>query len=216
MSTSFFPIHPLASAFEPLFRFPDYSSQTLTRRRAFNPRFDVREANAAYELKGELPGLNQDDVEIEFVDSNTLVIRGRTEKEIKRSSDDGQTSVEKSVEASPEIVKGDNASEKSYQATVEDDYVDAGAAETSEHDAEQLKTAETKSTEATEAAATPAKAEEPGYRYWVHERSVGSFERRFNFAGRVDQDAVKASLKDGILSVVVPKVARQEKKITIE
>lgn len=42
--------------------------------------------------------------------------------------------------------------------------------------------------------------------YWLSERSVGEFHRTFAFPGYVDQDEVKASLKDGILSLVVPKV----------
>jgi HSP20 family molecular chaperone IbpA len=61
-----------------------------------------------------------------------------------------------------------------------------------------------------------AKTEE-GPKYWVSERSVGEFHRSFSFPTRVDQDAVKASLKNGILSVVVPKAkAPQPKKINIE
>ena len=62
----------------------------------------------------------------------------------------------------------------------------------------------------------PAKAQSQS-KYWVSERSVGEFHRTFSFPTRVDQDAVKASLKNGILSVVVPKAAApQSKKITIE
>lgn len=54
-------------------------------------------------------------------------------------------------------------------------------------------------------------------KYWVSERSVGEFHRSFSFPTRVDQDAVKASLKNGILSVIVPKAkAPQPRKITIE
>nr|AAV33735.1 30 kDa heat shock protein [Trichophyton rubrum] len=48
------------------------------------------------------------------------------------------------------------------------------------------------------------------------ERSVGEFNRVFKFPSRVDQDAVSASLKDGILSVNVPKAAPPTvKKINI-
>jgi len=54
-------------------------------------------------------------------------------------------------------------------------------------------------------------------KYWVSERSVGEFHRSFSFPTRVDQDAVKASLKNGILSVIVPKAkAPQPRKINIE
>jgi HSP20 family molecular chaperone IbpA len=57
----------------------------------------------------------------------------------------------------------------------------------------------------------------PTRRFWATERSVGEFQRTFTFPTRVDQDNVKASLKNGILSVTVPKTtAAATKKITIE
>lgn len=53
--------------------------------------------------------------------------------------------------------------------------------------------------------------------FWVLERSVGEFSRSFGFPIPVDQDGVKASLKNGILRVEVPKTKKQEsRKITIE
>ncbi|PSN65598.1 heat shock protein-like protein 30 [Corynespora cassiicola Philippines] len=62
-----------------------------------------------------------------------------------------------------------------------------------------------------------AKQDENAPKYWVSERSVGEFHRSFNFPAPVDQDAVKASLKNGILSIVVPKAkAPQPRKINIE
>jgi HSP20 family protein len=52
---------------------------------------------------------------------------------------------------------------------------------------------------------------------WVMERTSGSFARSFIFPERVDQDSVRASLKDGVLTVRVPKLpAREGKKIQIE
>lgn len=54
-------------------------------------------------------------------------------------------------------------------------------------------------------------------KYWVSERSVGEFHRAFTFPSLVDQNAVKASLKNGILSVVVPKATHHEaKRIMVE
>lgn len=48
---------------------------------SFSPKFDVLENARGYELIGDLPGIRQDDIDIEFVDSNTLVIKGHTERE---------------------------------------------------------------------------------------------------------------------------------------
>lgn len=215
--TSFFPRFP-SSEIAPFFRLLDTADPFLQPRassRSFVPRFDVREVASAYELHGEFPGIKQEDIEIEFVDANTLVIRGKTERQSTQTSDKGKSVEQPTV---TETVAADTASEKSsssYQkATVEEDYVDAGAAA---EDSEAPVTKSTASVEATPAPSTPAvdKAD-PGYKFWVSERSVGQFERRFSFPGQVNQEAVKASLVNGILSVIVPKSIRKEKKITIE
>ena len=229
---SFFP-HSFAPAFgnelAPFFRLldsdlvPSSSSHRASRLggTSFTPRFDVREVGSNYELQGELPGLEQKDLEIEFVDERTLAIRGHTATSATKTN---ESSGEEAAVAAAKDGKDaatnadDNVSEKSasYQkpSVEEDEYVDAGA----ESSAEGAKTpaapvAEPK--DQTEGKRTVAA--EPSFKYWVSERSVGEFERRFSFPGRVDQEAVKASLKNGILSVVVPKVvAREARRINIE
>ncbi|KLJ11867.1 hypothetical protein EMPG_12960, partial [Blastomyces silverae] len=78
---SFFPRFP-AGDFTPLFRLlDDYEShrsgsESTSALRTFAPRFDVRETKDAYHLDGELPGINQKDIDIEFTDSQTLVVKG--------------------------------------------------------------------------------------------------------------------------------------------
>lgn len=60
--------------------------------------------------------------------------------------------------------------------------------------------------------------EDVPFKYWVRERPVGEFQRTFSFPGKVDRDGVKASLKEGVLRVFVPKEVRKEaesKKIKI-
>ena len=148
--------------FAPLFRLlDDYDDHRASRQvatRAFSPRFDVRETEDSYHLDGELPGIAQKDINIEFTDAHTLAVKGRTERE--------------------------------YHTTEPKETTDSGD-------------------DTTEA--------KPSYHYWASERSVGEFQRTFTFPGRVDRDNVKASLKNGILSVVVPKsTASAIKKIAIE
>lgn len=206
------------------------SSQPLRQggRRSFQPRFDVRELGATYELKGELPGLEQKDLEIEFLEGGTLVIRGRTASESTTTNFEADAAApeETKAVAAEETATSDTASEKSanYQkpsVEEEEGYVDAGA-ESSAEGAEGAKTPASASpaTAIAESAAENKKvaaAEEPSYKYWISERSVGEFERRFSFPRRVDQDAVRASLKNGILSVVVPKiVGREGRRIVVE
>ncbi|KAF7595202.1 hypothetical protein BBP40_006946 [Aspergillus hancockii] len=54
--------------------------------------------------------------------------------------------------------------------------------------------------------------------WWMTERSTGDFRRTFSFPSAVDQENTRAQLKDGILSVTVPKVAStfDAKKVKVE
>ncbi|MEA3241360.1 MAG: Hsp20/alpha crystallin family protein [Pseudomonadota bacterium] len=44
------------------------------------------------------------------------------------------------------------------------------------------------------------------------ERPSGAFDRQFKFPGKVDTDHVQATLTDGILTLMVPKVGEKQKK----
>ena len=159
--------------FSSLFRLlNDYDHHRTVRRqptpRTFNPRFDIRESKDSYHLDGELPGIAQNDIEIEFSDPQTLVVKGR---------------IERSYNTEP-------------QNQTENDSSDAVA-----------KNTETKENSKSDSKST----------YWASERLVGKFLRTFSFGQRVNQDAVKASLKNGILSISVPKAAvPTSKKIIVE
>jgi HSP20 family protein len=179
-----------ASEFTSLFRLlDDYDvhrsgrgTQTSTIR-AFRPKFDIRELKDSYELHGELPGIEQKDVNLEFVDPHTLVITGRVERSSTQS----------------------NAPTGSIDQDQPAGRIASGEKPTSPKKA-------TRNAEGSSAA-----TEEPEYTYWVSERSVGEFHRSFTFPTRVNQDNVSASLKNGILSVVVPKQpAPVAKKIRID
>ena len=220
-SGSFFPRFPSfpSNDFAPFFRLLDADPfiQQHSQSKSFVPRFDVKEVGSTYELQGELPGIKQEDIDIEFVDANTLVIRGKTDQS-STSTNTEPKAVEQSETAKP--VAADNASEKSassyHKASVEDEYVDAGAEAKASEAASSPATVAAQPTAVPETPASTSKSAVPEHKYWVSERSVGEFQRRFQFPGRVDQEAVKASLKNGILSVIVPKAVRSEKKITIE
>lgn len=214
-----------AGEFTPLFRLlDDYASHSLNRGgfpafpttslKSFQPRFDVKEGKDAYELEGELPGIDQSNVEIEFTDPQTLSIRGRTEHHRESG-----TRPSAAVQDQPEPAKltnteADTAADtaKYQQPSVEDeDTVLVDTPATSEK-AEVAPSAPEQATPQQQ----PEK-QEPDYKYYVSERSTGSFQRTFNFAARIDQDNVKASLKNGVLSIVVPKAqAPTARRINIE
>lgn len=187
------------TSFHPLFRllddFDTYRSDSGTERQSrsqtktFAPKFDVSEHGDRYELHGELPGIEQKDVEIEFSDRQTLVIRGHTERSytsgtppagsIEGSKSSG--AIEGSQDQSQTVTKENGSAKKDNEVG------------THEH-----------------------KSHKPDVKYWVSERSVGHFSRSFNFPTPVDQDTVQASLKNGVLSVTIPKAKKPEsRKITI-
>jgi len=192
------------SSFTPLFRLLDeYGDYQSTQRphyrngvtKTFAPKFDVKEVADAYELHGELPGIDQKDVSIEFTDDSTLTVRGKSERSY--SSFTPPPGLVEPVAQGAIEGGGASAQHKEHQATVEDESGTPGAKQV------------------TKAPSKGAPKEVEG-KYWISERSIGEFARSFSFPERVDQDQVRASMKNGILSVIVPKAKKQEKrKITI-
>lgn len=191
-----------ATSFTPLFRllddFDSYQNSVAPSRQSsgrrgqlptFSPRFDVKEVETGYELHGEIPGAERDNISIEFTEPQTIVISGRTERSYTSGTPPAG------------LVEGSNNNNSgAHKANVEDE------------DAEKAK----------EKGSAVAKADDhqqqqrPKEKFWVSERSVGEFSRTFSFPTLVDQEAVSANLKDGILSVTVPKAQKKEgRRITV-
>lgn len=193
-STSFHPLFRLLDDFDQYSRDVDRGHRSgLPGLKAFTPKFDVKENNDGYELHGELPGIEQKDIEIEFTDANTLTIKGRTERSYERGSRPAGF-----VEGPAEQATITEGAHNAHKATVEDEGAETAATEVVKKDAKEH-------------------AKEPVDKYWVSERSIGEFSRSFSFPVRVDQDAVRASMKNGILSILVPKAKKQaSKRISIE
>ncbi|KAG6009223.1 hypothetical protein E4U21_003076 [Claviceps maximensis] len=213
---AFFPrtFYEDSSSFTPLFRllddFDSYSRQSggsqlqqgskRSGAGAFwQPKFDVRETGENYELHGELPGMNKDNVHIEFVDPQSLVVRGRAERSYTSGTPPAGLLEQSNDKAA--ITEGGEAAESSHKATVEDANEGQDQSEATETNKQQVEKADKKQ----------QKQQHPdhGVKYWLSERSVGEFSRTFNFPSPVDQDAVSASFKDGILNILVPKAKKQ-------
>jgi HSP20 family protein len=167
------------------------------RPQTFTPRFDVTEVENAYELYGELPGIEQSDISIEFSDAQTIVIKGKTERPTNKVE----------VPQPEATTDAQTTSEKAHNPTVEDEYDEA--------DTPLATPATTATVTENEKPQQEQQHEQqtPKPKYWVAERRVGSFARSFSFSQRIDQDAVQASLKNGILRVVVPKVQKPVKVV---
>ena len=153
----------------------------------FNPKFDVRETDAAYELHGELPGVDRDQVHIEFTDPQTLVIRGRSERTYTSGTPPAG------------LVEGGGAQMSGAIKEKGEENAKEGAAE--DVQAGEKTTANTNAN---------ANASAQFEKYWVQERSIGEFARTFGFPSRIDQDNVSANLNNGILSLTIPKVKKHE------
>lgn len=182
-----------ASSFTPLFRllddFDTYSRQgqggTSSTRRGgssiWQPKFDVRETSDAYELHGELPGMNKDTVQIEFTEPQSMVVRGKAERTYTAGTPPSTSGQIEDVSDKPAAIEGQQEVQKKDDAQ-----------------------------------AVQKQDEQPKYKYWLTERSVGEFSRTFNFPTPVEHDNVSAGFKDGILSVSVPKAKKPEsRRITI-
>jgi len=176
------------ASFSPLFRllndFDDYSRQAGGHQRngrsglnTWQPKFDIRETVDNYELHGELPGMNKENVLIDFTDPQTMFISGRIERTYTMGTPPaGQ--IEGSAMSSS-ITDGSDGHKSSTDTSVQ------------RKDKEGKKPAD-------------------DAKYWLAERSIGEFSRSFNFPTRVDQDAVSASLKDGLLSITIPKAKKRD------
>lgn len=224
----FFPPSPFFSnrsgptgEFSSLFRFLDDYTDHVTRRfddtfsdfsrnmtSTFAPKFDLKETAEAYQLDGEVPGIEKEALQLEFLDENTLQIKGRTERNFSSGnpSSDAEDVTMTGAGAEPEVTNNTTVDSASTQNPAE-----TSATEGAETTKAVAQTAETSSLATTE--------NTDNGRYWVTERSVGEFSRTFSFPAPIDQESVKASLKNGVLSITVPKKVVEEsatRRITIE
>lgn len=198
------------SQLEAIVRHQQQQQQQAQFKRPFSPKFNIQEQDKTYFVQGELPGFDAKDVSIEFLDEgHTLQIKGKTVSESSNKPETTATSAAavESVEAAKTTEQSETTSVKSHQATVED------VAEASDAPA-QSEAAPTQEVTKTETAPAP-KQEEP--KNHIVERYTGTFTRTFRFADKVDQEAVKASLKDGILAITLPFARKPEsRRINIE
>ena len=182
--------------------------QTPARLPRFKPRFDVRETEHAYELHGELPGIERENLNIEFTDPRTLQVRGRVERTKEEQPEPEQTTPE-AGEADDEKTA---ASRNSHRATVEDDPEEtaSNASWTSVGSPKpEPETAKKAATDVEKASRKEPVANNTS-KIWLWERSIGEFSRTFTFPTDVEHENVTAGLNNGVLTVTVPK----QKKIT--
>ncbi|CAG9946238.1 unnamed protein product [Clonostachys rosea f. rosea IK726] len=211
---AFFPrtFYNTEASFTPLFRllddFDTYSrsgsnSNGTTRSHIshWQPKFDVRETSDAFHFHGELPGLTKDEISIEFPEHQSMTIRGKTERTYTSGTPPAGL-LESTNQDTPAAVTEAGERRNSHQATVEDE----ANAERSDNTAVAAPDNDNNN--------SVAKADLPAdnSKYWLTERSIGEFSRHFSFPSRINPDGVTASLKEGILTIDVPKAKKHESR----
>ncbi|KAK4098997.1 HSP20-like chaperone [Parathielavia hyrcaniae] len=222
--TSFVPLFRLLEDFDNYAREAQSGQPTPASRRqrtrpqrsqltTFTPKFDVRETEETYELHGELAGLERENVNIEFTEPQTIVIRGHVERAYAPeptnnnniNNKNNNTSLNAQTSETTEAEKSSHRN--SFHATVEDDPEDTPATTpASSPKTEAGKPASADSQQVAQPAPLSGETQKQQPQYWRRwERSVGEFSRTFTFPVPVDHDGVTASLSNGILSIAVPK-----------
>lgn len=220
--------------------------QRQQRKRIVRAHFNVHEQQGGYQVDAEIPGFEQEHIEIEVTDDNTLRLSGNTERKAETQPQPAEAVTETpAIEAEPQHdgvalnedqdttaagaatpTHSDTESHKSYQATVEDDFEDLGAETSStvsahtdfEAPAEpkgKEKVVEEPATTNTDTAfqqqaqleAIAQQQQQEEAEEW---RFHGAFERTFRFPERIDAANVTASLRNGLLSINVPKAKAPE------
>jgi len=170
--------------------------------RTFNPKFDVRETENTYELHGELPGIERENINIEFTEPQTIVISGHVERTYQSGTPPAGL-LEGGAKSGGAITEGgEQHHTKPHKVTVEDE-----GSEKAEKQGKEQTAVTTKKDEQQQ-----EQPQQPKEKYWVTERSVGEFSRTFSFPGRIDQEGVTASLVNGVLNVTVPKAKKHESR----
>ncbi|KAI9154665.1 het protein [Paramyrothecium foliicola] len=180
--------------------------------RSWEPRFEAQEIEDAFVIYGELPGLNKDHVTVEFPEPRKLVISGKVE----RSSNAAPVPAE-IVQREPAPVIEPNAedapSRSSHQATVEDDNEEGDDFEVLSQDTEKTQSDKQKGKQPAIAKTQQkytAEAAKSGLEFFSKE-----FSRYFNFPTHVSHEAVTADMKDGLLTIVVPKARPEPHRVFV-
>jgi HSP20 family protein len=154
-------------------------------------RANVSETETEYRVEVEVPGYQKSEINIEFGnDGRSVTISGRSEKSYEEGPSDQEGS-------KPHGVTVEEVSEES----------DKSAAK-KPSGKESTAVAETNKNKEVGAPAAP--------KYWISERTIGSFSRTFSFKAALDPEKATASLEHGVLNVVIPKATKSTtKKISI-
>ncbi|CVL05271.1 related to heat shock protein 30 [Fusarium mangiferae] len=180
--------------------------------RPWEPRFEAHETEDSFVLYGELPGMNKEHVTVEFPEPRKLVVSGKVERFTEEPKPVETTTEQAAPTPVTDSDNEDTRSRSSYQATVEDD-VNDDEFEVLSHTSEKSKTVSQPEPENLSEKAQEKQPEQP-----EESRRSGyskEFSRYFTFPTYINHDAVTADLKDGLLTIVIPKATPKSQRIII-
>lgn len=175
---------------QPFFGFRNPAFLDAVNATRTNNRANVTETDKEFRLELEVPGYQKSEITLEYgQDGRVLIVSGKTEK----SYEEGPAP--ESVDA-PKPVTVENVQEESKaEDGPKGDEKSSAVVETSKE----------------QSVGTPAAP-----KYWISERTVGSFRRSFSLPPGLDLDKASASLEHGVLTVVIPKATKHSShRITI-
>jgi len=157
---------------------------------------DMKESKHVYEVEAELPGVNKDDIHLECKDDRTLLLTGQF----------GTATKESTTEAVPEQESDQN------DLVIEDSdgVIPTGVEKERRHKISK------RMHDAVAKQENQQLAQNDQHRYWHSERMFGQFQRFITFPTPIQADKIKASYKNGLLSILLPKVEKKGVTVNVE
>jgi len=157
---------------------------------------DLKESKSQYELVAELPGVNKKDINIEVKDDRTLIITGKMGHDEGGPEGETVTAYEDQAQGRGQ---GPYDASSDVQIDESDGVIPSGAEKMQRDKASQSMKL------------SVSKAEESDVeRYWNSERILASFQRSITFPSPFQTDKIEARLKNGLLSVLLPKIPEKK------
>lgn len=182
----------------------------------WQPRFEAQETANVFLIRGDLPGLTKENITVDFPEPQKMVIRGKLIEGGEEQAPEPAAQPEAETVARPSSPVSETSSRKSYQATVEDDdenddFDVVSNFSEQEHEQEKPRQPTPELTKEVQPQPQPQPTEQPQPK----PRVVREFTRTYTFANPIDYAATTADLKEGILTIVVPKPSTEPRRIAI-
>jgi len=211
--------------FSPILHYLDEFDRHFSRRHrfvnCFIPRFDLEEDGQNYYLYGDIPGAIVEDITVEAHDNHTLEVYGKTNRAGPRRGEEmGQPEPGEEggfVKVNVEDRENENVQEKRDEISAPTETPtfpppprSANPPVVATHP--QGNAIHPHGHHLRRPTQVQQQQELPTHKILLSERLVGEFHRTFAFPSAVREEGIKASMENGVLSLVVPKREQENKE----